>query len=123
MHLSIVGAQVFACHTETELLRKWREFVREVDPDFIIGYNIMNFDLPYLLNRSTKLKVDETIRVMISQEENPEKLQCDDFAVLGRITGSKSRVKDEKFSNKAWGTRESKSVCISLSLSLSLRIY
>ena len=27
----------------------------ETDPDFIIGYNICNFDLPYLLNRATAL--------------------------------------------------------------------
>ena len=29
----------------------WSDFVQEVDPDIITGYDIMNFDLPYLLNR------------------------------------------------------------------------
>lgn len=31
----------------------------ETDPDFIIGYNICNFDLPYLLNRAEALKLSD----------------------------------------------------------------
>jgi DNA polymerase delta subunit 1 len=30
--------------------------VKAVDPDIITGYNIQNFDVPYLLNRATALK-------------------------------------------------------------------
>lgn len=29
-----------------------QEFVKEVDPDIIIGYNICKFDLPYLIEVS-----------------------------------------------------------------------
>ena len=29
----------------------------ETDPDVIIGYNICNFDLPYLLKRAERLQV------------------------------------------------------------------
>lgn len=38
------------------MLRAWRDFVREVDPDIITGYNIVNFDLPYIINRAEFLK-------------------------------------------------------------------
>lgn len=38
------------------LSQSWAEFVRTVDPDIITGYNIQNFDLPYLLNRAATLK-------------------------------------------------------------------
>lgn len=62
--LPIVGAQVLVNNTEEDLLAKWRTFVQEADPDIITGYNIANFDLPYLLKRadtlakrSAKLKV------------------------------------------------------------------
>lgn len=41
------------------MLEKWRDFVEEVDPDVVIGYNIANFDLPYLLDRSKALKSDK----------------------------------------------------------------
>lgn len=47
----IAGSQVISSMTEVEMLTKWLEFMRAVDPDIITGYNIINFDLPYLLNR------------------------------------------------------------------------
>ena len=47
----IVGSDVISHAKETDLLDKWAEFIREVDPDIITGYNINNFDGPYLLNR------------------------------------------------------------------------
>lgn len=48
---SIVGADVISYEDETTLLESWAEFVREADPDIITGYNINNFDFPYLINR------------------------------------------------------------------------
>jgi DNA polymerase delta subunit 1 len=41
------------------MLQKWREFVERVDPDLIIGYNISNFDFPYLLDRAKALKAHQ----------------------------------------------------------------
>lgn len=40
-----------------DLLERWANFIREVDPDILTGYNINNFDIPYLLNRAQHLKV------------------------------------------------------------------
>uniref|UniRef100_A0A671S975 DNA polymerase n=1 Tax=Sinocyclocheilus anshuiensis TaxID=1608454 RepID=A0A671S975_9TELE len=54
---SIVGSQILCFTQEKLLLQSWAEFVRTVDPDIITGYNIQNFDLPYLLNRAATLKV------------------------------------------------------------------
>jgi DNA polymerase delta subunit 1 len=65
---NIVGADVFSFEEETELLRSWQQFLIEADPDIITGYNILNFDMPYLLNRADYLKVDS-------------------FPYLGRIRG------------------------------------
>jgi DNA polymerase delta subunit 1 len=62
----IVGTQVLEFQEEGKMLERWREFVQECDPDLIIGYNIANFDLPYLLDRAKKLKAK-------------------DFAYLGRL--------------------------------------
>ena len=44
---------------EDKMLLEWSEFVQEVDPDIIIGYNTSNFDFPYLLDRADALKVDK----------------------------------------------------------------
>lgn len=39
------------------MLDAWANFIREVDPDIFTGYNINNFDFPYLINRASHLKV------------------------------------------------------------------
>jgi DNA polymerase delta subunit 1 len=36
---------------ERELLKRWQSLLLESDPDVIIGYNICNFDLPYVYER------------------------------------------------------------------------
>ncbi|GAA6084361.1 DNA polymerase delta catalytic subunit, partial [Tachysurus ichikawai] len=69
----------------------WAEFVRTVDPDIITGYNIQNFDLPYLLNRAAALKVNY-------------------FPYLGRMKGIRSVLKDSSFQSKQMGRRENKTV-------------
>lgn len=52
----IVGAQVLSFTNEKEMLEAWSAFVRQVDPDIITGYNINNFDFPYLIDRARHLK-------------------------------------------------------------------
>ncbi|KAG0586012.1 hypothetical protein M758_2G055400 [Ceratodon purpureus] len=89
----IVGADVMPFDTEKEVLLAWKEFVTEVDPDIIIGYNICKFDLPYLIERAQKLNVVE-------------------FPILGRIKNSRIRMRDASFSSRQYGTRESKEVTI-----------
>jgi DNA polymerase delta subunit 1 len=39
------------------LTKKWADFLREVDPDIITGYNIQNFDFAYLLARAQHLNI------------------------------------------------------------------
>ena len=53
-----MGSQVLCFDEEAEMLQAWRDFVEEVDPDLVIGYNIANFDLPYLLDRAKALKAN-----------------------------------------------------------------
>ena len=97
----IVGCQVFEHSDGRSLLSAWAKFVRDVDPDVIIGYNTANFDLPYLLDRAKVLK-------------------CSDFPYLGRLTRTPSVAKDTSFSSKAYGTRESKSINIEGRLQLDM---
>lgn len=87
----IVGSQVLSYPKETEMLNAWSAFVRELDPDIITGYNINNFDFPYLINRAKHLKVH-------------------DFVYLGRIKNIKSVIKDSVLQSKQMGKRENKQV-------------
>ena len=54
-----LGRQVMSFATERELLLRWRDLVVETDPDLIIGYNIVNFDLPYLIDRARALSIPD----------------------------------------------------------------
>ncbi|KAI1884714.1 hypothetical protein AGOR_G00229260 [Albula goreensis] len=88
---TIVGSQILSFPQEKQLLQSWAEFVRTVDPDIITGYNIQNFDFPYLLNRAAALKVDL-------------------FPYLGRVQGIKSVLKSSRIASKQMGRRENKTV-------------
>lgn len=41
------------------MLVAWRDFLSQVDPDIVIGYNISGFDFPYLMDRAKHLKATE----------------------------------------------------------------
>ncbi|KNA00843.1 DNA polymerase delta catalytic subunit [Plasmodium vivax North Korean] len=90
---SIPGSNVIWFHDEKTLLDAWSEFITRLDPDFLTGYNIINFDLPYILNRGTAL--------------NLKKLK-----MLGRIKSISSVVKESSFSSKQFGTHETKEINI-----------
>ncbi|XP_046672164.1 DNA polymerase delta catalytic subunit isoform X1 [Homalodisca vitripennis] len=88
---AIVGCQVLSHDKEVDMLEKWAEFVREVDPDLFTGYNINNFDFPYLINRANHLKAKN-------------------FTFLGRIKNIRSVIKEQVLQSKQMGRRENKHV-------------
>jgi DNA polymerase delta subunit 1 len=89
----IVGSDVISHATEEEMLMDWMRFFIEADPDIITGYNIVNFDLPYLLDRAKKLELY-------------------DFPYLGRIRKSMTTMKNAHFESKAYGQRDNKEITI-----------
>ncbi|CAE6425734.1 unnamed protein product [Rhizoctonia solani] len=102
----IVGSDVISFEKEDAMLLAWRKFVEEVDPDVIIGYNIANFDLPYLLDRARALKG-----------------ASDRFPYLGRVKHYKTVTKDTHFSSKAFGQRDSKETQLNGRLQLDMLQY
>ncbi len=48
---NINSMEILKFESESEMLKKFIEIVREYDPDIIVGYNIINFDLPYIKKR------------------------------------------------------------------------
>lgn len=86
---SIVATQVLDYAKEGDMLKAWQQFLIEVDPDIITGYNTSNFDFPYLLDRGKHLKVPG-------------------FDYWSRIPSIPSRAKDSNFSSKQMGNRDSK---------------
>jgi len=97
----ITNTQVLEFDKEQELLRRWSEFIQEVDPDVIIGYNICNFDFPYLLDRAKHLKVIG-------------------FDQWTRLRNARSEAKATNFSSKQMGNRDTKATNTNGRLQLDL---
>lgn len=94
--LPIVGAQVISSKTEEEMLAKWSAFLRVVDPDIITGYNVQNFDIPYLLNRAETLckkKAGSAANIL------------NGFAQWGRIRNARAKMSNSTFESAAHGRR------------------
>lgn len=70
---------------ERTMLRAWHQFLIDFDPDVITGFNINNFDLPYLVNRLVTLEMPPI---------------C-----LGRLLDRPTRCKESNFSSNQAGTR------------------
>lgn len=69
----ITGAQVESFEREEDMLKAWQTFLIESDPDIVTGYNLTQFDIPYLLNRAHALNLDG-------------------FAYLGRVKGDDTLI-------------------------------
>jgi len=50
-HTKAKNKEIIPCRTEEELLAKFLEIFREIDPDIIVGWNSDYFDIPYLYYR------------------------------------------------------------------------
>ena len=85
----IVNTQIYEHDSEEKMLMGWKTFLEKVDPDVIIGYNISNFDFPYLLDRAKHLKLGK-------------------FPYWSRIKSQQSQAKDTNFSSKQMGNRDTK---------------
>lgn len=48
-------SKTYSNESEAELLSSFRDFVIQMDPDIITGYNIKNFDFPHLFSRASSL--------------------------------------------------------------------
>ena len=90
--VDLPGATVFSFDKEEDLLMAWTNFIQESDPDIILGYNIKNFDFPYLLERA-------------------EVLQLKDFSILGR-TDRRSKVFKKTQQSSNFGSIETSDITI-----------
>lgn len=89
----MAAVQVESFDTERAMLQRWQALMQLVDADVLIGYNILNFDFPYLVTRASTLNVP-------------------DFMYWGRLRGSALTMKDAQFSSKAYGTHAYKDITI-----------
>uniref|UniRef100_A0A6C0BNW5 DNA-directed DNA polymerase n=1 Tax=viral metagenome TaxID=1070528 RepID=A0A6C0BNW5_9ZZZZ len=94
--LSDEGIEV-RCHaTEAALLMDFHQVIKEQDPDILTGYNIVRFDIPYILKRAKLLRLPKEffvlgrflnerteLRVSYKSRENQERKVTYDVPVMG----------------------------------------
>lgn len=51
------GFEIVRCRDESDLLQQFLDWFNDVDPDIIIGWNVINFDLRVLQNKADELGV------------------------------------------------------------------
>lgn len=51
------SAEVTVCSNEASAISAFCEWVRQMDPDLLVGWNVLDFDLDYLFKRAKILKV------------------------------------------------------------------
>jgi DNA polymerase delta subunit 1 len=54
----IAEVYVELLQSEIDILRKFDKILMSYDPDFVKGYNLINFDLKYILNRAHALALE-----------------------------------------------------------------
>eukprot|EP00760_Papus_ankaliazontas_P000551 PhM_4_TR10095/c0_g1_i1/m.19641/K02327/POLD1; DNA polymerase delta subunit 1 len=87
---NIAGAQVHSYDSEAAMLIAFSEFLRHFDPDFLVGYNILNFDFWYLHERAITLQITNK------------------FAIWSRILDERTQCRTKMFQSKQSGNREYK---------------
>lgn len=79
-------AEVIKVKTEMQLLETFKELIKKFDPEIITGYNIFNYDNPYMADRlKRKLK---------------------DWGCLGRLIGVKTEMKHLSWSSSAYKNQD-----------------
>lgn len=85
----ITGVEVRTYTTEKNLLMGYRDLMSEKNPNVIIGYNIFNFDIPYMLERTRH----KSIYVEWSQQG----FAVDKCGIEREIKWSSSAYKNQNF--------------------------
>lgn len=85
--LPIEGAYVLNFDKEEDMLLSFRDFIIHSDPDALSGYNIVNFDLPYIFKRAEVLGI------------------LSEFSFLSRIKTESSKLSKTEFKSRAFGQK------------------
>jgi DNA polymerase elongation subunit (family B) len=103
----VPGATVHVCATERELLLAWARMVKNVDPDILLGYNIMGFDMDYMYQRAEELKAVKRFCTLLSRRGEAQPAQ---FKVV-------------KLSSAAYGDNEYKIIEIPGRIIIDVMVY
>lgn len=83
------NTSVYAYNTEAEMLLAFSQYVQACDPEALTGWNISNFDLPYLAERANQLRI------------------FNEWMSFSRINDKPVWIRQKTFQSKAYGAKTS----------------
>jgi DNA polymerase I len=76
---------VWACDGEEDLISRLISIIREFDPDVLAGYNSNEFDLPYLMARAERLKLEARVGRDGSSWHIKKIVTSNNVSITGRV--------------------------------------
>src|SRR3989338_1844925 len=98
------GAGVRHCAGEKALLQAFVDVVRDYDPDVLTGFNINNFDVPYLLERMRKAGVSAHFGRCLQKQVNSTRVGIRSrTSIVGRVALDSYEIVKKDFSLQRYG--------------------
>jgi DNA polymerase I len=93
------GKGLTSCESETEMFENFMDIMEGYDPDIITGYNINNFDIPYLLERMSKNGIRPAFGRCRQKTVNSRKLMSRfNTSIVGRVIVDSFEIIKKDFS-------------------------
>ncbi len=98
------GDSVVAFESEKDMLQEFIKIVNEYDPDVLTGYNVNNFDFPYILERMKKNNVRPVFGRCNQKYVNARKIGARyKVSIVGRIIVDSFEIIKKDFSLQRYG--------------------
>lgn len=96
---------VIGCIDETKMLGRLKTIIDDYDPDIITGFNINNFDLPFILKRLEILKLPRTIGRCNEKPAYTKEIMKNRArsTIPGRVVADSYQLIKKNFSFKRYG--------------------
>ncbi|MBI4177295.1 MAG: hypothetical protein HY516_02915 [Candidatus Aenigmarchaeota archaeon] len=96
---------IVRCLDETEMLTRLSAVIEDYDPDIVTGFNVNNFDMPFILKRMEILKVPRTIgrcneKPAYTKEIMKNRVRS---TIPGRVVADSYQLIKKNFSFKRYG--------------------
>ncbi|MHA1684271.1 MAG: DNA polymerase domain-containing protein [Promethearchaeota archaeon] len=100
-------ARIYTFGSECDLMLAWRRMIEIVCPDFLCGYNSVDFDLPYMVRRSTTgVAVGQDMHVAFRRLSKVIEHEHENKDESGTYWKGLTEIRKERFQSKAFGLRE-----------------
>ncbi len=98
------GPGVTTVSTEQGMLEKFIDTIKEFDPDIITGYNINNFDLPYIIERMEKYRIRPVMGRCNRKQANARKIMSKyRISIIGRMVVDSFEIIKKDYSLMRYG--------------------